>query len=38
MRFVRWLRGEEKFASLEALTAQIARDVAEARTWVFPAE
>jgi riboflavin kinase/FMN adenylyltransferase len=38
LRFVRWLRGEERFDSLEALTAQMARDVEEAREWVFPAE
>lgn len=31
-RFVRRLRAEEKFDDLEALTAQIARDVATART------
>ena len=29
--FVGWLRGEEKFASLDALKAQIALDVAQAR-------
>lgn len=31
VRFVRYLRPEQKFANLEALAAQIGRDVAEAR-------
>jgi riboflavin kinase/FMN adenylyltransferase len=30
--FIRWIRGEQRFADSEALTAQIARDVASART------
>ena len=32
MRFVRYLRPEQKFANLDELTAQIARDVAQAKT------
>ena len=31
VQLIEWLRGEEKFASLDALTAQIARDCAHAR-------
>jgi len=31
VRFLQYLRGEQKFASVEDLAAQIARDVAQAR-------
>ena len=36
VRFVRYLRPEQKFENLEALAAQIARDVAEAREAIPP--
>jgi riboflavin kinase/FMN adenylyltransferase len=36
VRFLRYLRPEQKFENVEALAAQIARDVAEAREAVLP--
>jgi riboflavin kinase/FMN adenylyltransferase len=38
VRFLKKLRDEEKYADIEALTAQIARDVAAARTYFLTAE
>jgi riboflavin kinase/FMN adenylyltransferase len=31
VEMVQWLRGEEKFASLDALVAQMQNDIAQAR-------
>jgi riboflavin kinase/FMN adenylyltransferase len=33
VRFLRYLRAEQKFENIEALKAQIARDVEEARSF-----